>query len=371
MSVGTESTAVDVRIMTRAELALRGVSLDAPVRRPDGAGPSDDGHFVIGHGPADGAGAALPRNPDSPYSVRDGRVWLGEEDGTLTDTGLTLTPVLRPKFYDLTTADGVSYERIARLHGKDVLATTVVQTCIRYAESDRCRFCTIEESLRADATIAAKTPAQLAEVAEAAVRLDGIQQMVMTTGTTTGPDRGARVLVRSVRAVLAAVPGLPIQVQCEPPGDLAWIRALHDAGATAIGIHVESLDDEVRRRWMPGKSTVPMAEYEAAWDEAVRVFGPNRVSTYLLVGLGENPDELIAGAGSLIERGVYPFVVPFRPMSGTLAARDGIPAPGAELLRYVTEGVAAKLRAAGMTGADQGAGCAACGACSVLRSAGG
>jgi radical SAM protein (TIGR04043 family) len=167
--------------------------------------------------------------------------------------------VRRPKFYDLATADGVRYEQIARLHGADVLATTVVQTCIRYAEADRCRFCTIEESLRSGATVAAKTPAQLAEVAEAAVRLDGVRQLVMTTGTTTGPNRGARILERSARAVRQAVPGLPIQVQCEPPGDPAWIRALHDAGATAIGIHVESLDEKVRRRWMPGKSTVPMS----------------------------------------------------------------------------------------------------------------
>ncbi|MFL6110999.1 MAG: MSMEG_0568 family radical SAM protein [Catenulispora sp.] len=352
---------MDVRIAIRAELALHGVRVQAPVQRPDGAGPSDDGHVLV-----DGANAALPTNPDSRYSVRDGKVWLGEDD-----TGLTLTPVRRPRFYDLSTADGTPYEHIARLHGADVLATTVVQTCIRYAEADRCRFCAIEESLRSGATVAAKTPAQLAEVAEAAVRLDGVKQMVMTTGTTTGADRGARNLERAVRAVLEAVPGLPIQVQCEPPGDPAWIGRLRAAGATAIGIHVEALDDEVRRRWMPGKSTVPMAEYEAAWDEAVRVFGPNRVSTYLLVGLGEDPDELIAGAGRLIERGVYPFVVPFRPMRSTLAARDGVGAPSAELLRYVTEGVAAKLRAAGMSGADQQAGCAACGACSVLRTAGG
>jgi radical SAM protein (TIGR04043 family) len=265
----------------------------------------------------------------------------------------------------------VRYEQIARLHGADVLATTVVQTCIRYEPDQRCRFCTIEESLRSGATIAAKTPAQLAEVAEAAVRLDGVRQMVMTTGTTTGPDRGARNLVRCVRAVLAAVPGLPIQVQIEPPADLAVLTELHDAGATAIGIHVESMDDEVRRRWMPGKSAVPMAEYEAAWDEAVRVFGRNRVSTYLLIGLGEDPDELVAGAASLIERGVYPFVVPFRPMLGTLARRDGWPAPDRELVHDVTVRVAALLRAAGMTGDDQQAGCAACGACSVLRSAGG
>ncbi|HEY2699001.1 MAG TPA: MSMEG_0568 family radical SAM protein [Pseudonocardiaceae bacterium] len=352
---------VDLRISTRAELALHGVRMDAEVRRPDGAGPSDDGHVLV-----DGANAALPTNPDSPYALRDGRVWLGD-----VDTGLSLEVVRRPRFYDLHTTDGVPYEHIARLHGADVLASTVVQTCIRYAESDRCRFCTIEESLRAGATVAAKTPAQLAEVAEAAVRLDGVRQMVLTTGTTTGSDRGARALARSVRAVLAAVPGLPIQVQCEPPGELRWLRELRDAGASAIGIHVEALDDAVRRRWMPGKSSVPMAEYEAAWDEAVRVFGRNRVSTYLLVGLGEDPDELIAGAGRLIERGVYPFVVPFRPMRGTLAARDGVRAPDTALLRHVTAGVADLLRAAGMRGADQQAGCAACGACSVLRSAGG
>jgi radical SAM protein (TIGR04043 family) len=365
VSVGT-GTAVGVRIMTRAELALRGVRVDSPVRRPDGAGPSGDDHVLV-----DGANAALPTNPASPYTVRDGRVWHGEEPGSLVDTGLTLTPVRRPRFYDLSTADGVPYEHIARLHGADVLATTLVQTCIRYAEPDRCRFCSIEESLRSASTVAVKTPAQLAEVAEAAVRLDGVTQMVMTTGTTAGPDRGARNLVRAVQAVLEAVPGLPVQVQCEPPGDLAWIGELHRAGATAIGIHVETLDEQVRRRWMPGKSTVPMTEYDAAWDEAVRVFGRNRVSTYLLVGLGENAEEMIVGAGRLIDRGVYPFVVPFRPMRGTLAARDGIGAPDARLLAYVTQQVAAKLRAAGMSGADQKAGCAACGACSVLRTAGG
>jgi radical SAM protein (TIGR04043 family) len=350
-----------VSVSTRVDLALTGVRLDAPVRRSKGAGPSDDGHLVL-----DGINAALPLNPASPYTVRDGRVWNGP-----VDLGIAITPVRRPKFYDLTTADGVPYRQIALLHGRDVLATTVVQTCIRYAEDQRCRFCSIEESLRAGDTIAAKTPAQLAEVAEAAVRLDGIRQLVMTTGTTNGTDRGARHLARCVRAVLDAVPGLPIQVQCEPPADLSVLADLRAAGATSIGIHVESMDDAVRRRWMPGKATIALAEYERAWDEAVRVFGWNRVSTYLLIGLGEDPDELVAAAAGLIRRGVYPFAVPMRPMLGTLAQRDGATAPPPALVRQVTERVAALLRAAGMAGADQEAGCAACGGCSVLQAAGG
>lgn len=349
-------------VSTRVDLTLLGIRGRPPVSRTAGAGPSADGHLVI-----DGRAAAIPLNPLSPFIFDGNRIVRDGED-----SGLDVEVVHRPRFYDLQTAEGVSYDKIARLHGRNVLATTVVQTCIRYAEDQRCRFCSIEESLRSGATTAVKRPAELAEVAEAAVRLDGIRQMVMTTGTSAGTDRGARHLARCVRAVKAAVPGLPIQVQCEPPADLAVLTELRDAGADAIGIHVESLDDDVRRRWMPGKATVPMAQYREAWREAVRVFGRNQVSTYLLVGLGEDPEELISGARELIDMGVYPFVVPFRPHSGTLAVEvDKAGAPDSATVEKVSREVAASLRMAGMAGADQKAGCAACGACGVLQSVGG
>lgn len=349
-------------VSTRVDLALLGIRGRPPVSRTAGAGPSDDGHLVI-----DGRPAAIPLNPQSPFVFDGAKVLLNGED-----SGLDVSVIDRPRFYDLQTAEGVPYEKIARLHGRNVLATTVVQTCIRYAEDQRCRFCSIEESLRSDATTAVKRPAELAEVAEAAVRLDGIEHMVMTTGTSAGSDRGARHLARCVRAVKSAVPGLPIQVQCEPPTDLAVLAELRDAGADAVGIHVESLDDDVRRRWMPGKATVPLSHYRDAWREAVRVFGRNQVSTYLLVGLGEDPDELIAGAVELIEMGVYPFVVPFRPHPGTLAVDvDGAGAPDSATVEKVSREVADALRLAGMAGADQKAGCAACGACGILQSVGG
>jgi radical SAM protein (TIGR04043 family) len=347
----------------RSELAVRGLRGRPPVRRRAGAGPSDDGHYTLGGRPV-----TLPLADDSPFTVADGVL---RRDGVIVEDA-ALEPVARPRFYDLWTRDGVPYEQIARLHGSDVLATTVVQTCIRYTrEETRCRFCTIEESLRAGATTPVKLPGQLAEVAAAAVELDGVRQLVMTTGTSNGRDRGARHLARCVAAVRAVAPDLPIQVQIEPPLDLVWITRLREAGAEAIGIHVESLDEDVRRRFTPGKATVPLSRYDDAWLEAVRVFGPNRVSTYLLVGLGEDPDDLVAGAERLIEMGVYPFVVPYRPLAGSLASADGVPAPDARLLAAVTGRVGEALHRAGMRGADQGAGCAACGACSALAAAGG
>ena len=354
--------ATATRTSTRVDVAISGIRLlDAPVSRQSGAGPSDDGHVLLG-----GIGTAVPINPDSPFTINRGRLLL---DGA--DTGLGVEPVRRPAFYDLETADGVSYEKIARLHSAHVLATTVVQTCVRYDEAERCRFCAIEKSLEAGSTIAVKTPAQIAEVAKAAHDLDGITQMVMTTGTSNGRDRGATHLARCVRAVRAVLPDLAIQVQCEPPADLQTITDLYEAGARSIGIHVESMDDGVRRRWMPGKAQVPLDEYRAAWKEAVRVFGHNQVSTYLLVGLGEDPDEMVEAAQELIDLGVYPFVVPFRPLAGTLATDvDRVPPPPAPVLQDVTRRVAHALMEAGMHGSDQAAGCAACGACSVLQSEG-
>ncbi|MBO9531905.1 MAG: MSMEG_0568 family radical SAM protein [Solirubrobacteraceae bacterium] len=353
----------------RTELAVVGVRTASPLRRRAGAGPSDDGHWRLAGGGGCPA-AALPLSADSPYEVmEDGRI---TKDGVVVEDAM-LEPIDRPAFYDLVTDDGIPYEKLARLHGTNVLATTVVQTCIRYtSESTRCRFCTIEESLRAGATTQVKFPDQLAEVADAAVRLDGVEHMVMTTGTSNGRDRGAKHLARCVRAVKERVPGIRIQVQIEPPLDLSYIASLRDAGAEAIGIHIESLDQAVRERWTPGKATVPVSRYEEAWQEAVRVFGRNRVSTYLLVGLGEDPDELVAGCERLIGMGVYPFVVPYRPLDGSLANDvDRVPAPDPSLLLSVSMRIAAALDVAGMRGADQGAGCAACGACSALQELGG
>jgi radical SAM protein (TIGR04043 family) len=352
----------------RSELAVRGLASAPPIRRTAGAGPSDDGHWRLADGSGCGA-AAVPLNPASPFSV-DAEGRLNRDGVVIEDT--MVEPIDRPRFYDLSTAEGVSYEQIARMHGAGVLASTVVQTCIRYdSEETRCRFCTIEESLRAGATTQVKTPAEMAEVALAAVELDGAHQMVLTTGTSNGRDRGAKHLARVVAAVKAVLPDLPIQVQIEPPLDLEWIDRLAAAGAEAIGIHIETLDPIARVQWTPGKATVPLSRYEEAWRHAVKVFGPNHVSTYLLVGLGEDPDDLVDGARWLIEMGVYPFVVPYRPLVGSLAFGDGVPAPDVAAVTQVTRRVAAELRLAGMRGADQGAGCAACGACSALQHAGG
>jgi radical SAM protein (TIGR04043 family) len=271
---------------------------------------------------------------------------------------------VRPRFYNLVTAVGVPYWKIAVLHGRDVLATTVLQTCIRYqSRTKTCQFCAIGQSLAAGRTIERKTPAQLAEVAKAAVELDGVSHMVMTTGTPPGRDRGAAILAESAAAVKAAV-ALPIQGQCEPPDDDAWFARMKDAGVDALGMHLEVVTPELRERIMPGKSQVTFERYFEAFAAAVPVFGRGQVSTYILAGLGDTREVILATSEKLIALGVYPFVVPFVPISGT--PLESHPPPQPVFMHEILHPLAVMLRAAGLHATDIKAGCGKCGACSAL-----
>ena len=272
----------------------------------------------------------------------------------------------QPRFYGQQTSDGVPYWKIAQLHSRDTLATTVLQTCIRYGNAaTKCQFCAIGESLKGGRTIPRKSAEQLAEVAEAAQRLDGVRNVVMTTGTPPTDDRGAAIMAECAAAIKART-GLPIQAQIEPPTDFRWFEKLRAAGVDALGMHLEAWDETVRQKIMPGKAEVPRSFYLEAFAAAVAVFGRGQVSTYLLAGLGDSVEGLHEAARTLIALGVYPFMVPFVPVTGTPLA--GHPAPSAEFMRAVLQPIGEWLADAEMTHDTVKAGCAKCAACSTLSS---
>ncbi|MGJ8678266.1 MAG: MSMEG_0568 family radical SAM protein [Akkermansiaceae bacterium] len=351
-----------------SELQSFGVQLTSDTGAPSrsgGAGPTDHKAITIL-----GTTVMVPVHTHtasaSPFS-------LGESDDlgnvSLYHSGDEIAKVNfppEPKFYQLSTAEGVPYRKIATLHSTDVLATTILQTCIRYGnKKTKCQFCAIGESLKSGATIAHKTPAQLAEVAAAAQKLDGVKNVVMTTGTPVTSDRGAAVLVESARAIKDAT-NLPIQAQCEPPDDFAWFQKLKDAGVDSLGMHLEAWDESVRAEIMPGKAEVPVSYYIKAFKAAVEVFGKGQVSTYLLAGLGDSEESLLSASEQLIELGVYPFVVPFVPVTGTQL--EDHPAPTSDFMRSILPPIGEMLTKAGMTSDTVKAGCAKCGACSSLSS---
>src|ERR1700761_9060133 len=331
--------------------------------RRGGAGPSDHKAITI-----DGMTVMVPVHTapafESPYLVEkpddDGKSRISRDGRVLGEVSFPL----RPRFYERSTADGIPYSQIAVLHGRDVLATTVLQTCIRYqSRTKTCQFCAIGQSLAAGRTIERKTPEQLGEGAKAAVELDGVTHMVMTTGTPPGNDRGAKILCESAIGVKAAV-DLPIQGQCEPPDEDIWFTRMREAGIDTLGMHLEAVTENVRAHIMPGKAQVSVERYFRAFEAAVPVFGRGQVSTYILAGLGDSKQEILAICQRLVRVGVYPFVVPFVPIAGT--PLESHPTPQPSFMHGILSPLAKMLVEADMASSNIKAGCGKCGACSAL-----
>ena len=131
-----------------------------------------------------------------------------------------------------------------------------------------------------------------------------------------------------------------------------------------IGLHIESFDREVLARMAPAKAAIGLSKYEQAWKEAVELFGVNQVSSFLIVGLGEEQDSVIQGSERLADLGVYPFVVPLRPIPGS--AMEKASPPDHEIMTEIYEKVAEIIRRKGLSSAQCRAGCVRCGACSAL-----
>jgi len=359
----SRATAADEALASLVvDLQARGLKLEAPLeRRKGGAGPSDSGFLWVGGFPitvpTDNAAAA-----GSPYVLK------AEDDGyAIFEDGRRVAGAStqqRPRFYDLTTADGVPYWKIGLMH-LDSFASTVVQTCSYWGNDDQCKFCGIGVSLDSGRTIVKKSPEQLAEVAMAAKELDGAVDATLTTGSSNGVDRGARYVARCGHAVREAT-GLPVEVQFEPPMRLDVIDEVAALGIDSVGIHVESFDPDVLGRVAPGKARTGIDRYFRTWEYAVARLGEGQVSTYVILGMGEDPELTVEGCRRAIDIGVFPFVVPIRPVAGSLM--EDVKPPSREYTESIYRKVSAYMAERGMAADVAKAGCARCQACSGLQS---
>jgi len=121
-------------------------------------------------------------------------------------------------------------------------------------------------------------------------------------------------LVSGIRLRVA----VPISVSCQPlrPKEM---REILDAGVDRIGIPLDAATEELFN-----KVKGPMAGGPYLWKEqretlkeAVQVFGRGRVSTHLIVGLGETEEEMVETIQWCVNLGIYPGLFAFTPVFGT------------------------------------------------------
>ena len=349
-------------IRTKVELQCLGVRLDdSPGRarpRTGGAGPAEGITITIG-----GLVATLPTGAAfverSPFALR------AEADGSLvlTRDGVDLMGVeivAAPAFYSNSTADGTPMNMVALRHGIDAIGTTVVQSCAR---GEACLFCGIALSGSQGRTVARKSPGQLAEVAARAAA-EGFTHTVLTTGTTNFEDCGIADLEPCAAAVsLATDSAMKVHVQFEPPSSEEWIERAAAVADTAA-INIECFDEATLRRVAPGKAAVGIERYKRTWSKAVEKFGAGMVTSFIIVGIGEPRETVLEGCRLLTSLGIYPYVLPLRPIPGTALGESSPPAT--EYMLSLLEDAASIIGASGMRAAECPAGCVRCGACSAI-----
>lgn len=329
-------------------------------RRKGGAGPAEGITIMLNGRPLSvpTSGSFISQSPYSIQSKNDTH-YLFKNGSPLSKVTL---PHL-PQYYSLKTQDGIPYSKIALLHGANCLASTVFQNCIYWNSTKRCAFCGIELSLKTKSTIIKKTPQQLLEVAKAAANLDGVQHVTLTTGTQACSSDELHYLAMCCSSIKSET-NLPIHVQFMPPTDLKLLELLKKSGTDTVGIHIESFDFSVLKKVAPCKAEIDLNHYINIWREAINIFGINQVSSFLIVGLGENRKSVLEGTALLCELGVYPFIVPLRPIPGSLLSTHNPPNP-ADIISIYQEAVPL-LKRHDLSWRKSKAGCVRCGACSSL-----
>lgn len=352
MTNGSRPSALELKV------ELQSYGLQAPgstSARAGGAGPADGLTLFI-----DDLVASVPTGAPyverSPYSLRAGGETCDIVKGGIAVGEARLAP--DPEYYSLETPAGVSLRKIALRHGSDGIGSTVAHGCAHGA--DACRFCAISVSSGSGATLANKNGEDIAFAAGAAEG-EGYSHMVLTTGST-GSDMGIRHISGCAARVRERT-SMRVHVQFEPPGDAALIE--HAAGVSdTVAINMECFDPGVLARIAPAKARAGLGRYKSAWRKAVDAYGPGQVTCFVILGLGESDESVLEGTRVLSSEGVYPFLVPLRPLRGTPMESWSPPEP-ARVMRLF-ERAARIVEEAGLRASDCIAGCVRCGACTAF-----
>lgn len=347
----------DEALGLKIELQSMGARVSPGVSaRTGGAGPADGVTIEIG-----GLVATVPTVAGyverSPFMLDDGDgSWELLRGGVMV---CEVHPLPEPAFYAGRTSEGVPLRSLALRHGRDGVGSTVAQEC---AHGERaCLFCGIDISRRSGETVAVKSPRQMGEVARAAAS-EGLGHFVLTSGSTIPSEEGMRHMAECAAAVKESA-GMKVHVQFEPPLDLSAIDEVAKA-ADSAAINIECFEPSVRARVTPGKAAVSLDRYEEAWRRAVDAFGPGQVTSFVIFGLGEVEDSALEGCRRLAAEGVFPYMLPLRPIRGTPMGEASPPSAGSMARLY--ERAAEIIRAAGLRASDCKAGCVRCSACSAL-----
>jgi biotin synthase-related radical SAM superfamily protein len=149
-----------------------------------------------------------------------------------------------------------------------------------------------------------KSPGQAIKMILEASKDKYFQSVAITSGIIDSPEETLDQMIRVVKEVKENLGDVEIGVE---PYVLVHddIHRLHEAGATEIKINIESFDGEIFKRICPELSfdqIIEMLKYSAL------VFGRGKVTTNIIIGLGETDENVLAGVEFFAKQGIVAVI---------------------------------------------------------------
>jgi biotin synthase-related radical SAM superfamily protein len=157
---------------------------------------------------------------------------------------------------------------------------------------------------------------------------------------------------------------VPLSV-CTPPLTRPYLERLHALGVDRICFALDASTPHLfeMMKGRAARGPYSWSQHWAALSEALQVFGAGKVTTHLIVGLGETEEELLGVVQRLKDLGILASLFAFTPLPGTKMA--GHPRPSlssyrkVQLGRYlIDEGISRIEKMGFEKGALKEAGCA-------------
>lgn len=216
------------------------------------------------------------------------------------------------------TGRGIPYHDITYL-GNDRLRVYHRPGCYFKSLGKGCGFCDIPRDNRVF------TLEDIFQALDAYRDHPAIRHYMIGGGSDAPDDDFANI--ESISKHIRDTTGKPIYLMSLPPRDITVLERLKEAGITEVAFNLEVFDRDLAKRYMPGKGTIPLADYENAFRTAVGLWGrTGNVRTIFIVGL-EPARSLLDGVAHVADMGVSPILSLLRPLEetplhGSLAPSD-------------------------------------------------
>jgi biotin synthase-related radical SAM superfamily protein len=204
-------------------------------------------------------------------------------------------------------------EHIVVMNGNEVIARGLLERPLCHCPEQAyitlsekcvydCQFCPVPKI-----NGGIKDSTKVLQMVEEAYTTGELKAISLTSGVAVSPEKEVERAANIIRQLKREY-DLPIGVSVYPTKDSS--EELYSAGACEIKYNVETMDSELFRRFCPDLSLYTVLD---ALDNAVSIFGRNRVSSNFIIGLGESDETVREGIKLLTSRSIIPILRPISP----------------------------------------------------------